>query len=46
MLIRRIGGRCGDLSQGQTGPCVGRLMPVEDYRRAEWRRMVEEAKRA
>jgi hypothetical protein len=33
----RAGSRCGDLSDHQARPCVGRLMPIDDYRRAEWR---------
>lgn len=36
--VSRVGRRCGDLSHGQQRPCVGRLMPVADYRRAEWYR--------
>ena len=34
----KLGGKCGDLSNGQHRPCVGRLMPLEDWIRAEWRR--------
>ena len=37
----RLGGLCRDLSQGQRRPCVGRLMPLEAYQRAEWRRNEE-----
>ena len=32
----RPGGKCRDLSQGQTRPCVGRLMLLTDWERAEW----------
>lgn len=30
------GGRCGDLSKGQGAPCVGRLIPADDFEKAEW----------
>ena len=35
--FRRVGSRCGDLSQRQRNNCVGRVMPVDDFLRAEWR---------
>lgn len=34
---KRVGGLCGDWSMDQEYPCVGRLMPEEDYKRAAWR---------
>ncbi len=36
-LIVRSGSRCGDLAQGQKEPCVGRVIPKEEFDRAEWR---------
>ncbi len=35
--FKRAGARCGDLSQGQVRRCVGRLIPEDQYRAAEWR---------
>jgi len=35
--LRKAGSVCGDLSQGQKRPCVGRVMPTKQYRAAEWR---------
>lgn len=36
--VRRVGARCHDRSQHQLRPCVGRVMSVEDFDTAEWRR--------
>jgi hypothetical protein len=33
---RYAGSRCGDLSKGQKEPCVGRLIPADDFERADW----------
>jgi hypothetical protein len=30
------GGQCGDLSKNQKENCVGRLIPEDDFARAEW----------
>ena len=37
MLGKKPGGKCGDLSLDQTDPCVGRLIPAHEFKRAEWR---------
>jgi len=34
---RLAGTQCGDLSRGQVKNCVGRLIPVAEFLRAEWR---------
>lgn len=31
------GAKCGDLSRRQHNPCVGRLVPFNEYTKAEWR---------
>jgi hypothetical protein len=36
---RRAGEKCGDHSQGQTFPCVGRLIPAHEFQRGEWREL-------
>ena len=30
------GSRCGDTSKDQKEPCVGRLIPADDFEKAEW----------
>lgn len=35
-VIRKAGQRCGDSSQGQKSPCVGRMIPEEEFKAAEW----------
>lgn len=35
--IRQEGGRCNDHSQDQISNCVGRLIPSDEFKRAEWR---------
>jgi len=37
IYTRRAGQLCNDGAQDQTRPCVGRLMPLKDFERAEWR---------
>ncbi len=35
--VHSVGAKCGDTSSEQRRPCVGRLMPEADYKKAEWR---------
>lgn len=34
--LRSDGSKCGDTSSGQTEPCVGRLIPQDEFERADW----------
>jgi hypothetical protein len=37
LTLKRPGNRCNDQSQRQARRCVGRLIPADQFERAEWR---------
>ena len=36
LLGKRAGGVCGNMAMRQAAPCVGRLMPQDEFDRADW----------